>query len=231
MRRVGILGGTFDPVHLGHLDAAGAALAALDLDGVVLLPSHIPPHRPQQPRASAFHRFAMVSMACLSRDRFSASDIELQASRTSYTIDTLQRLHAEGFRPEQLFFITGADAFAEIATWHEYPRVLDEANFIVVSRPNHDVSRLRDRLPDLAESMVGPTGAAAPRASVTAAGRTRLIFLIEAPTCDTSSTEIRRRLSAGESIEGLVPREVEAHIHKHSLYQAVPLHGQDRQAT
>jgi len=235
MKRVGILGGTFDPVHLGHLDAARAALSALHLDSVLMLPSYIPPHRPQQPRASAFHRFAMVSIACLPLDRLSASDIELRAAETSYTVDTLQRLHAQGYCAEQLFFITGADAFAEIATWHEYPRVLAEANFVVVSRPKFEVSRLRNRLPELAERMVDVSDGQPHQPSggrnITNQGGRLPIFLVDAPTCDVSSTEVRRLLSRGESVSRLVPQDVETHIRKHFLYQAVPLHGQDRQAT
>jgi nicotinate-nucleotide adenylyltransferase len=229
--RVGILGGTFDPVHLGHLDAAHAALTALELDCVLLLPSFIPPHRAQQPRASAFHRFAMVSLTASSEDRIVASDVELMAGETSYTIDTLKRLQAQGYGAEQLFFITGADAFAEIATWREYPRVLTEAHFVVVSRPNHDVDRLREMLPELADRMVEPSHRSGRSVAEATAGATRggflPISLIDAATRDVSSTEVRRRLALNQPIGDLVPSAVEFHIRKHGLYQAVLLHGQN----
>src|SRR5580704_12147823 len=119
-RRVGILGGTFDPVHRGHLDAGAAAQAALDLGELLVLPSNIPPHR-AQPLASAYHRFAMVALAVAGRPGWRALDLELRAGARSYTSDTLERLQARGFGATELFFITGADAFVEIPTWKNYP--------------------------------------------------------------------------------------------------------------
>src|SRR5687767_388408 len=113
-RRIGVLGGTFDPVHYGHLDAAGAAQAALALDDVRLIPSHDPPHRPVDPLASAFHRFALLALAIDGRAGWRVSDAEVRRQGASYTIDTLRALHAEGCHPSQIFFIIGADAFAEI---------------------------------------------------------------------------------------------------------------------
>lgn len=119
--RIGILGGTFDPVHEGHVAAADAALRALALDRVLFIPSHQPPHRPGEPCASAFHRFAMVSLVAASRDEFVASDLELRRPGPSFTADTLRELHASGVGPQQIFFITGTDAFAEIANWRDGP--------------------------------------------------------------------------------------------------------------
>ena len=123
--RVGLLGGTFDPVHQGHMAAAEAARRALSLDRVLFVPSHQPPHRPAEPRASAFHRFAMVSLAVASRDEFAASDRELRRPGPSFTADTLRELHASGTDPRQIFFIIGTDAFAEIASWRDYPALLE----------------------------------------------------------------------------------------------------------
>src|SRR6478609_8400275 len=116
--RLGILGGTLDPVHVGHIETALAARDALSLNRILLLPSRVPPHRPQQPAASTFHRFAMTALAVNGIDGLEASDIELSAPGTSYTADTLERLHATGLAASQLFFILGVDAFAEIATWN-----------------------------------------------------------------------------------------------------------------
>lgn len=153
--RIGILGGTLDPIHLGHLDTALAARAALALDHVIVLPSRVPPHRPQQPRASAFHRFAMAALAVNGVDGLTAGDMELRAPGPSYTADTLSRYHAaSGLPASQIFFITGADAFAEIETWHRYPEVLSLAQFVVVSRPGFPVSTVPGRLPGLAPRML-----------------------------------------------------------------------------
>lgn len=231
-RRTGILGGTFDPIHLGHLGAAEVARVGLALDEILVVPSHLPPHRASRPCASSYHRFAMVALAVGERVGYSASDLELLTSGPSYTSVTLERLHAIGVRPAELFFITGADAFADIATWRDYPALLDAAHFVVVSRPGHPAGALRERLQALAARMidvapayqtpaVDPTtawtvaGAAAPaelRASSPA------IFLIDARTPIVSSTDIRSRVARGEPIAGLVTSEVERHIRRHRLY-------------
>lgn len=205
--RVGILGGTFDPVHLGHVETARAARAALDLERVLVVPSGTPPHR-DQPAVSRYHRFAMAALAVAGIDGLELSDLEIGEAEASYTFDTLARLHARGVAPLQIFFITGADAFAEIATWSRYPRVLDMAHFVVVSRPGHRSSALPGVLPMLADRMT-PT--------LDGAGTTR-IFLVDAATPDVSSTAIRRRLAAGISIAGLVPAPVGVYIHQHGLY-------------
>ncbi len=213
-RRVGILGGTFDPVHEGHLAAADAALRALSLDRVLFIPSHQPPHRPATPRASAFHRFAMVSLAVASRDQFAASDLELQRPGPSFTADTLRELHGSGLGPLQLFFIAGTDAFAEIASWREYPALLDLAQFVVIARPGQSFDALRDRVPELAPRM-RPVGDGR---DVPPDGGSCAVFLVNAATPDVSSTEIRERAARGLSLAGLVAPEVERHIRKHGLY-------------
>jgi nicotinate-nucleotide adenylyltransferase len=208
--RVGILGGTFDPVHVGHVATARASCHALDLDRVLMVPSGTPPHR-QQPGVSRYHRFAMTALAVTGLDRLQVSDLEIGEEDASYTYDTLLRLHARGLPALQIFFITGADAFAEIATWSRYPRVLDMANFVVVSRPGHPVSALRAVLPSLAARMLDverqSTNASEPR-----------IHLLDAPTPDVSSTDIRRRLADGGSISGMVPESVCVYIGQHGLY-------------
>lgn len=218
---LGILGGTLDPIHCGHLAAATAARDAFDLPRVLVMPSRVPPHRSVQPAASPFHRFAMASLAVSGLPRIEASDDELAAEGTSYTADTLERVQQRGRRPSQIFFITGADAFADIATWKRYPEVLDLAHFVVVSRPGHDLESLAARLPDL-RSRMRPAHAPARTDGNT------LIFLLQAPTPDVSSTIVRERLTRGESIGGLVPPLVETHIHQHHLYssRANHLHGQ-----
>jgi nicotinate-nucleotide adenylyltransferase len=199
MKRLGILGGTFDPIHVGHLDAADAARAALSLDEVVFIPSLDPPHRPTDPRATPYHRFALVALAIGGRAGWRASDIELRRTGPSYTVTTLRALHADGWKALQLFFILGTDAFAEIATWHEYPAVLDCANFVVITRPGAALTGHPDRA---------------------AGGDEPGIVFVEARTRDVSSTAIRARLAAGQRIDDMVPAAVARHIFAHQLYGA-----------
>lgn len=203
---LGVLGGTFDPIHLGHIAAGLAAQRALSLDSLLLVPSRIPPHRRTPVTAGAEERLAMAQLAAADHPGWSASRIELDREGPSYTYDTLVALSegpALGAQGSQIFFITGADAFAEIATWYRYPAVLDLANFVVVSRPGITLDSLRARVPSAFE----------PRPS----SDTRVI-LVEAPTPDVSSTEIRRRARAGETLSGLVPDSVANYIRTHRLY-------------
>jgi nicotinate-nucleotide adenylyltransferase len=209
-RRVGILGGTFDPIHRGHLDLAAAAYTTLGLTEMVIVTSNVPPHRPQ-PAASSFHRFAMVAFAIQDHPEWRASDLELRFDAPSYTSRTLNRFHDRGYRPTELFFVIGADAFLEIASWRDYPTILESAHFVVVSRPGVRVSDLPERLAQLAPRMrtepLDALSSALP-----------LIILIDAPTADVSSTAIRGRLAEGGSIAGLVPAGVRQHIEQHGLY-------------
>ena len=211
-RRVGILGGTFDPIHVGHRDLGRAAEAGLGLTQLLLMPAHIPPHR-AQPIASPYHRFAMVALAVNGRTGWQASDFELRSEAPSYTSQTLRYFHARGFGAAELFFVIGADAFLEIATWKDYPAILDAANFAVVSRPGFSAADLPHRLPDLAPRMTRPV-------PDLHAGNP-MIFLIEAPTADVSATAIRARCAAGQSIAGLVEPDVSHHIEQHELYRSV----------
>jgi nicotinate-nucleotide adenylyltransferase len=206
--RIGILGGTFDPIHLGHLQAAGAASRALSLDRVMLLPSRTPPHRQVEPRASVFHRFAMAAIAAAEHGMV-VSDLELRREGPSFTALTLEALHRDGYTPAQLFFITGSDAFAEVGTWYDYPHILQLANFVVVSRPG--APRPSDLLP-AAQPIV-------PEKNPTAT----TVISVEANTPDVSSTEIRRRVGAGDSLDGLVPPGVAGHIRRHYLYVPAPV--------
>ncbi len=226
---VGILGGTFDPIHLGHLEAASAAQRALSLDRVLLLPSRTPPHRDAEPRASVFHRFAMTALAAAEYG-FLVSDLEVSRDGPSYTALTLEALHREGFEPAQLFFITGSDAFAEVTTWYDYPRILRLANFVVVSRPG--APHLSELIPNprLRASDSSALRRGSPEPSAEAAKTIPevdparpTVFSVEADTPDVSSTDIRRRVGAGESIDGLVPSGVAGHIRRHRLYVPAPV--------
>lgn len=220
--RLGILGGTFDPIHFGHLDAADAASAALALEKIVLIPAYDQPLRVIDPRASAYHRFALTVLAVEDRPECYVSDMELVRQGRSYTEDTLRSLHASGWRASQLFFILGSDAFAGIATWHGYPGFLDLAHFVVIARPGVSLDEATQRAPELRARM-----SPVPREHVPSDGPTR-IFLVHAHTRDVSSTTIRERLSSLKPIDDLVPAAVARHIQKHHLYGAVDsLHGED----
>ncbi|MGE0451237.1 MAG: nicotinate-nucleotide adenylyltransferase [Vicinamibacterales bacterium] len=211
-RRIGLLGGTFDPIHMGHLDLASGAQAALALTEVQVIPANVPPHR-AKPLTSSFHRFAMVAIAVAGRDGWRASDVELRHEAPSYTSTTLQRFESRGYLASELYFLIGADAFADISTWREYPRILDRANFVVVSRPGCSVSELPARLPALSRRMTFDPSGARDHASTS-------IFLIDHTTADVSSTAIRERLSRGQSIAGLVDPRVQQHIEQHGLYRS-----------
>lgn len=226
---IGILGGTFDPVHCGHLAVAKAAREALGLDAVKLVPTRTPPHRSRAPYASIYHRFALTALAALSAEGLQVSDLELDVPGPSYTSMLLDRLHGEGYGASQIVFIIGADAFAEIATWHNYPAILNRCHFAVISRPGQQADELRARLPDLADRFVTIASASVPDSrAVTLTSQAPAIFLIGAATPDVSSTEIRERRRAGLPIDGLVPEAVEQYIRRHALYAsagAVPTAG------
>ncbi len=199
---LGVLGGTFDPIHNGHLAAADAAQRALRIRSITLVPSRIPPHRLDPVGADSEHRYAMAWLAASERPGWTASRIEIDREGPSYSYDTLAEL-GQGRPSTQFFFILGADAFAEIATWSRYPAVLNLANFVVVSRPGITLDSLRERVPS-AFSLRPPA-------------ETRVI-LVESTTPDVSSTDIRRRVRAGESLAGLVPPGVAHYIRSHRLY-------------
>ena len=217
---LGVLGGTFDPIHLGHLAAGDAAQQALSFDSMLLLPSRIPPHRADPVTAGPEDRFAMAKLAAKERPGWTASRIELDREGPSFTYDTLLELNrgrgeaamgdGRGISGDgatgvewQIFFIIGADAFAEIASWSRYPAVLDLAHFVVVSRPGITLDSLRERVPSAFSRQPS--------------AKTRVI-LVEAHTPDISSTDIRRRVRAGHSLSGYVPDTVADYIRDHHLY-------------
>lgn len=213
MTRLGIMGGTFDPIHMGHLDVARASADALHLDQVRLLPSNIPPHR-QPPGTSPLHRFAMAALAAQTDARLVADDAELRREGASYAAETLRELAQQGWTPGQLFFLTGADAFAEIATWKGYPELLNLAHFVVCSRPGFAAEMVRGLLPALQDRMVD--------ARDFVDDGTPRVILLHAGTADVSSTAVRKALGEGDTdlaLRGMLPPAVFDHIRKHGLYR------------
>ncbi len=208
--RLGLLGGTFDPVHLGHRAAGLAAAQALALDEVRLVPSRVPPHRTLGPHASDHHRFAMAALVAMDEPTWTVGDDEVRRPGASYTFDTLSALHGEGLAATQIFFLIGSDAFAEIATWSRYPAVLDLAHFVVVARPGVTKASVQARVPDLTARLTD--------AAVLPARATPGVAWLQAETPDVSSTDIRTRAFHGLSLSGLVSAPVERYIRRHGLY-------------
>ena len=226
--RLGVLGGTLDPVHDGHLAAAHVAARALALDVVWLMPSHVPAHK-ATPSASPWHRFAMASLAAAEDPLLAVSDIELARPGPTYTWDTLHVLTAQGFHPSQIFFIVGTDAIAGIETWRRFPDVLDAANFVVVTRPGQPVPGDVLAHPEVAPRLRTPDEGSA--ATAFDSGNSCGIWLVSGETPDVSSSDIRQRILTGESAGSHVPARVAAHIRRHGLYSPSPaarrLHGED----
>jgi len=214
--RIGIFGGTFDPIHCGHLQAAEEVRSRLPLDRVLFVPSNTPPHKRRPDMAPAADRLAMVRSALRGRPGLAASDLEVASPRTSYSIFTLARIR-KLYPDARIFFLLGADAFREIKTWREWRRVLDQCTFIVMTRPGASLRAARAVLePDYRDRMAAVRNAADAEARLRA-GRTILFFRIEA--LPISSTDIRRLVRDGQSIEGLVPGGVAARIKSAKLYQ------------
>lgn len=194
---VGILGGTFDPVHHGHLVIAEEAREALGLERVLLVPAASPPHKPGRPVTDAVHRLAMAELAVAGNPAFSVGRLELDRGGTSYTVDTLEALLADGLVDP--WFILSAEALAEFPAWREPGRILDLARLAVVPRGGSDP--------------LGPDWFAARYP-----GRGDRVRFLAGPLLPISGSVVRRRAAAGRSVRYLVPDAVAAYIAQHSLY-------------
>jgi nicotinate-nucleotide adenylyltransferase len=213
---IGVFGGTFNPVHSGHLHAAEEIMTRFRLDKILFIPSYIPPHKRIRDVASAEDRMRMVELAVRGRPGFVASEIEVEARETSYSVDTLERIKRG--RPEaRIFFILGVDAFLEIGTWREYERVIGECRFIVMARPGFLLGEAKQVLGGGLESQMMEAAGDVPVGEEHFA-RFR-VFLAPISPLDISSTDIRRRIRDGVSVEGLVPEPVHAYLKARKLYQ------------
>lgn len=191
------MGGTFDPIHYGHLVVAEVARCEYALDRVVFIPSADPPHKQGVPMTPAERRYEMTLLATASNPWFDCSRRELERPGPSYSVTTLREYRAQGGPDLELFFVTGADAILEILTWHEADEVIRLCRFIAATRPGYDLERLRRRLP--AEYLERIEELAVPGALI-------------------SSTDVRQRVREGRPIRYLVPEPVEEYIRKFSLY-------------
>ena len=188
-KRIGILGGTFDPPHLGHLVLAQETLRRLKLDKVIFIPTYLPPHKKIKEN-NAYMRYKMVLLACKDNPRFEVSRIEIKKKAVSYSVDTLKKLRRKYGKDAELFFLVGSDSLSELENWKDVNEVLRLANFVVASRPGFPAKKLKKR-----------------------------VRLIEIPAINISSSMIRNRVRRSQSIKYLVPEKARRFIIKHRLYK------------
>jgi len=193
-RRIGIMGGTFDPIHHGHLVAASEVQSWFDLDEVIFVPTGEPWQKADREVSPAEHRYLMTVIATAANPRFEVSRVDIDRSGATYTIDTLRELTA--LHPDaDLYFITGADAMAALLTWQDHEELFELAHFVGCTRPGHELT------------------------DVTLEGLPRdRITLVEIPALTISSTDCRHRVASGEPVWYLVPDGVVQYIGKHELY-------------
>jgi len=196
--RIALMGGTFDPVHYGHLLVAEEARQQYQLDEVVFVPNNISPHKKDYQVSRAEGRYAMVVLATADNPQFCVSRQELERPGPSYSIDTIRAFRQELGPNVQLYFITGADAILEILTWRQPQDILSECQLIAAYRPGFDLKKIGAVLgEDLASK----------------------VQMLAMPAMDISSTQIRQRVAQGQSIRYLTPPAVADYIYKHNLYQ------------
>jgi nicotinate-nucleotide adenylyltransferase len=212
-KRIGLFGGTFNPIHLGHLRGVEEIREAFHLEEVIFIPSHIPPHKVTEKVIEAKHRLEMVRLATSNNPYFSASDIELSRSGKSFTIDTLRFLW-ERF-PDPPFFILGRDAFVEIETWKEFQNLFSFCHVIVMARPGSKKNASPPILPDA----LTPHFRYDPEEETWIHLSGHRLYFKEILFLDISSTMVRQLIENGESVRYLIPDEVEAYIRKLGLYR------------
>lgn len=199
---IGLMGGTFDPIHLGHLVTAEEVRIKFGLDKVIFVPSGHPPHKEAKDVSDPEHRYLMTVLATITNPYFNVSRVEvdrMQAERT-YTIETIRFFHQYYEGKANLFFITGADAILEILSWKDYQELLSICSFIAATRPGYSLSKLEETI-----------GEVCPEALCN-------IYVVEIPAMAISSTFIRNRVSEGKSIKYLTPEAVTQYILKNGLY-------------
>ena len=215
-RSVGLFGGTFDPIHAGHIAVAQAAQRRFHLDVIYFIPSARPPHKSQRELVPFVHRYAMVALACADHTTFVPSLAEAPtpgfSSHIFYTIDTVRKFHRE-HPSDHVYFMVGADQFLEIPTWKNYEALLDACDFIIASRPGFRLDALRLVIPP---EKLGRTPSPDGNRIVL---RKSEIHLLTTVASHVSSTEIRQRLERKQSIHGLVPARVEEYILGQALYR------------
>ncbi len=218
-KRIAIYGGTFDPVHLGHIEVAKRVSELFEIDELRFVPAQVAPHKLTLPVTPAIHRYAMLVLATQQDPRLRVSTFELDTPDRRYTVDTLAHFSSEFGESADLFFLMGADSWSEITTWRGWERMLALVNHIVVSRPGYDInldlvnSSQRERIVDLRGSKQ------IPKVVNEAAGEK--IFITDAVMLENSATQIRRALREDDwnQLTRLVPSPVADYIRKYELYR------------
>lgn len=211
-KRIALYGGTFDPVHVGHLDIARRVSKLFEIDKVLFVPAQMAPHKIGRPVTQPIHRYAMLSLATQNDPQLLISTFELDAPDRRYTVDTVEHFQRELGDSTELFFIMGADSWSEIATWREWERLLTITNHIVVTRPGYEletshVGELRERIIDLRREGSRVSGSG--------------IFITDVVMNDVSATNIRTLASEGRTDElaNYLPGPVLEYIKKYSIYR------------
>jgi nicotinate-nucleotide adenylyltransferase len=220
-RRMALFGGTFDPIHSGHVAVARAAERRFHLDCVYFIPSSRPPHKPAAELCAYEHRFAMVALACSAHPHFVPSLAEASANGASprifYSIDTVRRFRQQFSRPgDRIYFIMGADSFLDLHAWKDYAELLQSCDFVVANRPGFRIGALREVVPP---ALLAPNETKAARDSRVIDLRDTTIYLLETVASEVSATDVRRRIERGQKVHGLVPPGVEEYITKQALYR------------
>ena len=199
--RLAIMGGTFDPVHYGHLVTAETVRTKYNFDKILFIPSGNPPHKSRKDISLCEHRYNMLQMATITNPYFEVSRIEMDRKGSSYTIDTIKELRAALGNRVDIYFITGADALLEILTWKNPSELLHECKLIAVTRPGYEKDVLTGKVEELKNEFNSD------------------IISIDVPAYEISSTDIRSKVSLGLSIKYLVPEYIEQYILKNNLYR------------
>lgn len=213
--KIGLFGGTFNPIHYGHLRVALKVNQRFKLDKILFIPCYLPPHKSGQEIASALDRLKMVELAIGPFPQFEASSLEVDRPETSYSIVTLERVK-KVYSGAKIYFIVGIDAFLEIKTWREYEKVLNSCSFIVVSRPGFHLGQAETILDSYWRERMVIIGA-----EIKPEEENRefpQIYLFPMNSLDISARNIREKRRRGESISGLVPEAVEKYILEKNLY-------------
>jgi nicotinate-nucleotide adenylyltransferase len=227
MNKIAFYGGSFDPVHDGHLTIARKLSEIFDLDEFVFIPAFHAPHKKDKKPTSAFHRFAMLALATAADAQIKVSKMEIEAPERPYTVETLTRLKTE-LADAQIFFVMGADSWQDITTWREWEKVLTMTNQIVVTRPDYEIDfshvteEIRERIVDLRGSQWSITSSQSEEKNSNGQRATddgQKIYITDAVQIDVSATEIRRKIRDGaDDWQEFLSPEVVKYIGKYGLY-------------
>lgn len=219
-KRIAIYGGTFDPVHVGHLEIARRVSQLFAIDEFLFVPALAAPHKLDREVSSPLHRYAMLALATQTDPTLFVSTFEMDEPARRYTVDTLNHFRLESEAFADLFFVLGADSWAEITTWREWERLLTMANLIVVTRPGVEVSTSHVG-PEVAERMVDLRGKTSDGLPAMIESTGRRIFVTDAVMLDVSATQVRQaaRENRIEGLDKLVPLAVADYIRKYRLYR------------